>query len=87
MSAPAPVPSPAPSPVTPAEPGWKTTEFWQHVAVALITFLLQAGIIPTDAAHAWIVQDLGMVVQVLNAGTYSMARTNRKNCQEGPGGS
>ena len=78
-----PVDQPA-SPPAASTPGWKTTEFWLHVAAQAIAFLVAIGLLASDRADA-VLKAVGAVVAAIGsvggAVVYSNNRTNLKSLE------
>ena len=62
----------APVPVAPAvKPAWQTTEFWGHVAVALLGLLATSGVIIPGSELAKVI---GLITVALSGLGYSVSR-------------
>jgi hypothetical protein len=61
--------TPVPTAVT---PGYKTTEFWLHLAALLLTALFASGVIPTSGTAA---QVAAIAASLLGSVGYSVGRS------------
>lgn len=66
--------APAPSPATP-KPGWRTSEFWLHLAAIIVSALIASGVIPTSGTAAQVV---AIIATVLSSLGYTVVRSQIK---------
>ena len=66
-----PVKADAPPVVPAVKPAWKTTEFWGHVAVSLISLVVAGGVIPSTGPWA---QMIALLTFGLSQAGYSVSR-------------
>lgn len=73
----APVPAPTTGPDV--KPGWKTTEFWLHLAATVVGAVLASGLLPSSSK---MMQACGLAATVLSVLGYSVNRTIVKNAAQ-----